>query len=124
MNFDWSRYLTLAKELAGPGTNPSPDEAKLRCAISRAYYANYCMARNHLRDKEGHRIPREDSHRYVIEQFINSSDRKRTDLGKDLNRLKISRTMADYDDEFPGTGPSTIVALRLADSVMAKLGEL
>ena len=37
MSFDWSQYLNVAKELAGDGTTPANQEAKLRAAISRAY---------------------------------------------------------------------------------------
>lgn len=122
MIFDWSEYLTLANDLAGARTNPSTDEAKLRAAISRAYYANYCIARNHLRDKEGHTIPWADAHKYVIDQFRNSSDKARKDLGKDLDRLKNYRLSADYKDNYPGLiGPSTRVALTLADQVIIKL---
>ena len=46
--FDWADYLTLAQELA---TRRS-DEAALRPAVSRAYYAAFCQARNVLR-REG-----------------------------------------------------------------------
>ena len=52
MNFDWSEYLNLAQELAGRPTSLSNEEARLRSAISRAYYAAFCKARNHLRDNE------------------------------------------------------------------------
>jgi hypothetical protein len=41
--FDWSDYLTLAKQLA---TNA--DEASKRAAISRAYYAAFGLARNYV----------------------------------------------------------------------------
>lgn len=75
MSFDWSEYLNVAKELAGIATNPANQEAKLRAAISRAYYAAFIKARNHLRDNEGHSIPRTaDAHRYVWEQFDTSPE--------------------------------------------------
>jgi hypothetical protein len=125
VSFDWSEYLNLANALAGPTSNPSTDEAQLRSAISRAYYANYCIARNHLREKEAHTIPWADAHKYVIDQFRNSPDRARRDLGNDLNRLKISRHLADCEDEYPGLlGPSTRVALTLAGQVIIKLKNL
>ena len=41
MSFDWSQYLNLAKELAGQATIPAEQEARLRDAISRSYYAAF-----------------------------------------------------------------------------------
>lgn len=47
MSFPWSHYLDLAKALAGQETNGvASQEARLRSAISRAYYAVFCTARN------------------------------------------------------------------------------
>ena len=40
--FEWAAYHTLARELA----TRSGDEAALRTAVSRAYYAAFCRARN------------------------------------------------------------------------------
>ncbi len=124
MSFDWSQCLNLSNELAPRPINPTTEEAKLRSAISRAYYANYCKARNHLRDKENLSISSDNFHRFVINQFTKSTDRNRKDLGKDLDRLRIHRIKADYDDEFLGLAPSTEVALRLAEKVMATLNTL
>ncbi len=124
MSFDWSDYLKLANELAPRPINAATQEAKLRCAISRAYYANYCKARNHLRDNEGQVIPAHDAHRYVIDILLNSTERKRRDLGKDLNRLRIDRIKADYYDEFNGVAAQTEVVLMLAEKVISKLDSL
>lgn len=94
MSFDWLEYLNLAQELAGQATKPSSQEAKLRSAVSRAYYAAFCEARNHLRG-EGHSIPRFNPHRYVIDQFLDSPDRVRNEdrgtLGPSAKRSKQSR---------------------------------
>jgi hypothetical protein len=124
LSFDWSDYLTLANELAPRPVDRATAEARLRSAVSRAYYANYCKARNYLRDQEGCSIPREDAHRFVIEQFIGSDDRKRRDIGKDLNRLKIDRIRADYQDEFNGLAAKTETVLILAGQVSEKLEKL
>lgn len=124
MSFDWSDYLNLANELAPRPISAAAQEAKLRCAISRAYYANYCTARNHLREKEGQLIPVHDAHRYVINALLNSTERKRKDLVKDLNRLRIDRIKADYNDEFSGLPSQTEVALLLAEKLMSNLKKL
>jgi hypothetical protein len=124
VSFDWSDYLKLANELAPRPINASAQEAKLRCAIGRAYYANYCKARNHVRDKAGQTIPAHDAHRYVIDALLNSTERKCKDLGKDLNRLRVNRIRADYYDEFNGLTSQTEVALLLAEKVMSNLDRL
>ena len=51
MSFDWSEYLNLAKKLIRAGSTLSANEACQRTAISRAYYAVYCQARNLARGR-------------------------------------------------------------------------
>ena len=48
MSFVWSDYLELAKELLGGAVGSPLEEAKLRSAISRAYYAVFNEARDYL----------------------------------------------------------------------------
>lgn len=92
MSFDWSQYLNVARELAGTATTPANQEAKLRAAISRAYYAAFINARNHLRNQEGILIARTSAaHKYVSDQFECSSDTVRQSLGKKLLRLRDFR---------------------------------
>lgn len=125
MNFDWSEYLNLAQELAGQATSPSSQEAKLRSAISRAYYAAFCEARNHLRDREKHSIPRGgQAHPYVRNQFKKSPDKVRREVGENLNRLRIDRNKADYDDTIAGLSAVTRKALSLAERVLSRLDSL
>lgn len=125
MSFDWSESLNVAKELAGVTTTPANQEAKLRAAISRAYYAAFIKARNHLRDKEGHSIPkRSDAHRYVSEQFQISSDPVRKTLAEKLARLRRFRNQADYVDKFPGLSGITLIALTLSEEIISILNTL
>jgi hypothetical protein len=125
MSFDWSEFLDLAKQLAPLPVSHSVAEANLRSAISRAYYANHCKARNYLRDKGKVKLPITDIHRFVIDQFLNSVDRSRRDLGKDLNRLKVDRIKADYWDDFgPGIVSTTEISIRRAEQISIKLDNL
>lgn len=122
MSFDWSEYLNLAQELAGQATSPSSQEAKLRSAISRAYYAAFCKARNHLRDAEKHSIPRGgEAHPYVRDQFKKSANRVRREVGENLNRLRIDRNKADYDDTMAGLPATSKRALRRARRVISRV---
>ena len=58
MSFDWSEYLTLAQELTSASTSSPIQEAHLRAAVSRAYYAAFCKARNYLHNKDGYLTPK------------------------------------------------------------------
>ena len=125
MSFDWSEYLGLAQELAGQIVSPASQEAKLRAAISRAYYAVFCKARNHLRDHEGHAIPLGgQAHAYVRDQFKNSPDRLRSQIGHNLDRLRRHRNLGDYDDTVSGLLPLTSRDLKLAQRALSSLTTL
>jgi uncharacterized protein (UPF0332 family) len=122
MSFDWSEYLDLAQELAGQATGPSSQEAKLRSAISRAYYAAFCSARNHLRDKERHTIPSGgEAHQYVQNQFKKGGDKVRKKVGENLNRLHIHRKKADYEDRVTKLPATTEYALKVAQRIVSNL---
>jgi hypothetical protein len=101
MNFDCVEYYKLAQELAGTSQTPANAEAKMRAAISRMYYAAFCKARNYLRDREGLAIPPgARTHRFVRDTFRNSQDRIRQKVGDRLDKLRVHRNRADYDDAF------------------------
>src|SRR6266536_662971 len=75
MSFDWSEYLTLAQELTSASTSSPIQEAHLRAAISRAYYAAFCKARNYLLNKDGYVTPRNtNAHQDIITKFEGSGD--------------------------------------------------
>jgi len=125
MSFDWSEYLGLAQELAGQTVSSASQEAKLRAAISRAYYAAFCKARNHLRDHGRHVIPRGgEAHAYVRDQFRNSPDRLRSQIGHNLDRLRRHRNMVDYDDSVSGLMQMTFRDVRLTQRVLSALTTL
>jgi len=98
MTFDWSEYLKLACELAGKEGSSANEEARLRSSISRAYIAAYCVARKCLSDK-GHGIPGgPKGHRYICNFLQESIFDEEKQAGVDLNRLRIRRNNAGYDD--------------------------
>jgi len=126
MSFNWTEYHSLAQELAGQPVSPRPaeQEARLRAAISRAYYAVFCTARNHLRDKEGCTIPRKGVHKYVHEQFKIGPDQLRQQIGHALNRLHIDRCKADYDDTVGGVTQMAEADLLLVGQMLVSLQSL
>jgi hypothetical protein len=100
IEFNWIDYLNLASQLA----ETVNDEAKLRSAISRAYYSAFCCSRNYMQDvdKRFGSIPRDCSvHRFVIDYYFGKKNSKNTDarkhLARDLDRIRIERNIADYE---------------------------
>ena len=125
MNFDWSQYLNLAKEFLGQPTPPASQEAKMRSAISRAYYAAFMSARNYLQETEGYSIPTTaDAHKYVLQQFKQSSDRERQNIGRNLENLRRDRNAADYKHNVPDLFKISKIAVKRSQRVLYKLSNL
>jgi hypothetical protein len=125
MNFDWLEYLNLAEELAGRSGSSSNQEAKLRSAISRAYYAAFIKARNYLRDTEGIKVPFDrDIHLFVQNQFKHHPDKNRQKIGQWLGILRVTRNKADYDDKVKRLPRITQRILTMAAEVIASLDKL
>ena len=94
MSFDWTGYLDLARELA----SATGQEARLRTAISRAYYAAFHQARIHL-EREGVAMHHNGSdHGRVKRAFRDNPDPTRGWIGATLERLLEDRNQSDYDD--------------------------
>lgn len=132
MRFDWSEYLNLAQELAATNSDSSANnEAKLRSAISRAYYATFCLARNYLRDIEKDpRLFRKNrdfnEHQYVAEEFIYHPTKMKNmvKIGENLSKLRELRNKADYEDTMFNLQNSVKNALMLAQNIISALNEL
>lgn len=123
-SFDWSDYMKLARELWRQSARSPIKDAKLRTAISRAYYAAYISARNHLQDKDKVSIPYQDAHQYVINYFLNSSDGTYREIGWRLKRLRRLRNKGDYDNNFTDLVVRTPKALADAEQAIAILNNL
>lgn len=125
MTFDWSQYLNLAKEFLGQLTPPTNQEAKMRSAISRAYYAAFISARNYLQETEGLSIPKTaDAHKYVVQQFKQSSETERQNIGRNLEKLRRDRNEADYNNSVPELFKISKIAVKRSQRVMSQLSNL
>lgn len=103
MSFHWSEYLTLAQELTAKSATSPIQEANLRSAISRAYYAAIHKAQDHLIYKDNSPIPYPvNVHFYVVNEFETSNDTTRKKIGALLHHLRSIRNIADYQDSFFG----------------------
>ncbi len=92
MAFDWGAYLDLADELANRS-----DEAALRSAISRAYYAALGLARDLLESEDQTFAFTDNLHSLVWRAVSSSADDIRYYIGIDGRWLRLNRNAADYD---------------------------
>lgn len=131
MSFDWLEYLTLAQGLANQTTQISTQEARLRSAISRAYYAAFRKARNHLRDKENKslsQLTQGNTHQIVIDLFEDlyrqRHDKRYGMIAQFLRDLRSMRNKADYNDLIPSLTKLAQSALLQAETVISWLNSL
>jgi uncharacterized protein (UPF0332 family) len=99
MTFDWYQYLVLAEYLYDNRDTFPDREACLRAAISKAYYAAFCSARNYAKDFD--RLVLDETaqdHGSVKKHYIRAPDPKNRQVGNSLDRLRDSRNQADYSD--------------------------
>ena len=93
----WDRLL--ADALFRERTTFADQEACCRGAISRAYYAAFCAARNHARDNEGRILPHTaQAHQTVFEHYASHANAQHRIIAPKLQRLRRERNRADYND--------------------------
>jgi len=119
MPFNWIEYLELAKSLQTQQGKIYSQEAAFRSAVSRAYYAAFCYARNFARDFEGF-IPRNNvqDHALVKTHFMNQG---RPYIARKLDALRKWRNACDYNDIVDDLSELLIDALQKAQEVIEKL---
>lgn len=101
--FDWANFLKLAEKLV-----EQTDQAALRSAVSRAYYASYHRALGKLLDEgQMHRIDptQPGKHKVIWDLYRDSVDDKRRQVGIKGDRLRKDRTNADYNNTFEANVP-------------------
>ena len=117
--FDWSDFLDVAEELA----QRTGDEAALRTAIGRAYYAALGMARDHLA-RSGIRIPQAAAHTIVWDRFRASPDRAERRIANLGQQLRKRRRRADYDASYPDIASDARKVVRWARRLLTDLAAL
>ena len=116
-SFNWEEYLDLAENLLpdGPGFN---SEAEMRCAISRAYYAAFNVARIKVPDHQLTSTGKD--HKIVREHFEGQPGR----VGRNLRRLHKRRKEADYHDDCGHLGQYRVrakEAVRIGKDVIGEI---
>lgn len=96
MTFDWREYLKLAQYLQGDSEHSFTKEAASRCAVSRAYYAAFCFARNYARDKQAFVLTGTAQDHALLRKHF--QQRKMSEVANQLSELRQWRNFCDYDD--------------------------
>ena len=119
MAFDWKEYLELARFLQGQSGTSYSQEAAYRSAVSRAYYAAFCHARNYARDRENFSpTGRAVDHQLVRKHF---QQQGRIIIASELEDLRQWRNTCDYDDNVGNLNQLVQSALQSAQDIIEKL---
>ncbi len=120
--FQWETFLDVARDLAR--NDQADNEAALRSAISRAYYAVLGAAHQRLVDADW-TSPGGSIHLHVWRAYADATDRRRRNVARHGNFLRLRRNDADYKRQFPLPLHETVVAaLKAADELFALLEEI
>jgi uncharacterized protein (UPF0332 family) len=125
MSFDWTEYLKLAEELVAQTAGQSSEEARQRCAISRAYYAAFKTAFTFLcQEIQYFQFEKEGVHEKVRQKFKDRDDQTSVRISENLLRLSLDRNKADYVPEVDALPGTVAKALIVAQSVIDDLKTL
>ncbi len=119
MPFNWKEYLKLAQFLQGCSEDSFTQEAAFRCAVSRAYFAAFCHARNFARDKQHYEVSDDlGDHGRLKRHFVNTGKRP---IATILDQLRGWRNDCDYQDEVPGLEAMLQSALKKSEEIFIKI---
>lgn len=129
MPFDWNQYLILAKSLSGDDDAMCNDESYDRSAVSRAYYAAFCLARNYARDHYSYhpRYTAEDHievrkyYASLVNQLTGILRGKILMIPSQLENLRLWRNNCDYKDEHPNLATTVRMALEQTELLIETL---
>ncbi len=130
MSYDWCEFLDLALALQGDAPQSAVPDAALRSAISRAYYACFCSAREYVNAQPG--VPalpgNASAHSrladYLILEGQQLGNQTLLTLGRALRQLRMQRNAADYEDVLPRLPDEARTAINRARAILGHLQHL
>src|SRR4051794_14471838 len=120
MSFQWADFLRVAEELARQDS-----EAARRSAVSRAYYAAYNIARKKLPPDLTPKFGDRGIHVQLWTAYTQRKAMQLRTIGMNGERLRVSRTRADYDAHI-NCAPSpkdVAAAIKNATHIVKQLAE-
>ncbi len=131
--FDWKEYLALAKSLKSSTprgqTVSNANEAKNRCAVSRAYYAAFNIADAYARDSLSYSPSGEGSdHKKLTDFYSDRYESTRTpaflNIAGELQTMRLHRRDADYRAGKPITDETAETCIYSAEDVIQYVEQL
>jgi uncharacterized protein (UPF0332 family) len=120
MPFDWTKFLTLAQELA-----TRVDDASRRSAVSRAYYSAFNVAYQRAILTAGNRPSDQSSHSWCWRKYTATNDKSCRRIGIIGERMKRLRVDADYKaDDDPRIEDAVRRVLEEAQDCLARISVL
>lgn len=126
MSFNWADFLTFAQRLHAEPDKPGPDEAALRSATSRAYYAAFRTALN-VAQGEGFQPSYSGSDHWDVRKHFrdHNHNKIRGKISTELGRLYDNRRKADYEDTLRQSADILVqLTIGMAKSVLNNLESL
>jgi hypothetical protein len=91
----------------------------MRCAISRAYYAAFCHARNYARDRHGLALRYTGDDHFLVKKHFTA--RRAQGVAIKLDKLRRMRNECDYEDAVLDLPKLLTMALADAEMVIVIL---
>ena len=118
MSFDWREFLKLAQDLHGGLNLRCSQEAAQRSAVSRAYYAAFCYARNYAESRLGFQRTGTGRDHKLLKEHLRNLGQPWDEVADDLADLQQWRGFCDYDDEVAGLEILASNAINTAQKVI------
>ena len=106
MSFEWKDFYSIAEHLRDNASNISATEAAQRSAISRAYYAAFCHARDVAIAKHGYKSMGSDDHRLLRDVYRTRMPK----IATYLEDLKQWRKSCDYESKLEPSRLSLMIS--------------
>jgi hypothetical protein len=118
MCFDWKDFLRLAEHLAGVSSaSPSySEEAAKRTAVSRAYYAAFCYARQRYSQTDDFKPKYGPEDHKLLRDYLQSKGG--VEKADQLNELRVLRNCCDYEGVVNDLELAVSQALQLAKQII------
>jgi len=115
MAFQWKEYKEVARYLNTNREYLSCEEAALRSAVGRFYYAAFGHAREYAVITDKMLRPKgPDAHKLVIEHFDRDPRHVTMKISAMLRELKSWRNICDYENSFPSSITPKMMASKAA----------
>jgi len=119
MPFAWNLYLKLARVLAGRSNASHLQEAANRSAVSRAYYAIFCLCRNYAERHLSFQRSNLAAEHAQLRKHLSKGNKEK--VASDLNKLRQWRNQCDYDDNITKLREMVKISIDLAERVISQI---